>query len=76
MHKRMKGNMGYYIHINPMQKGLFSFAHANTCMQNLFCAKSPSQLGLFIIGVKMGCGTPILVASKWHDLTQIPTKLG
>ena len=59
MHQRMEDNMGYHMHLNPMPEGLFSSAYTNTCTQNLFCAKSPSQLGLFIIGVKMKCGTPI-----------------
>ena len=59
MHQKMKGDMGYHTHLNPMLEGLFSSTHTNTCTQNLFCAKSPSQLGFFIIDVKMGCGTLI-----------------
>ena len=59
MHQRMKGDMGYHTHLNPMPEGLFSSTYTNTCTQNLFYAKSPSQLGLFIIGVKIGCGAPI-----------------
>ena len=67
MHQRMEGDMDYHTYLNPMLEGLFSSAHANTCMQNLFYAKSPSQLKLFIIDVKMGCGIPIWATSRWHN---------
>ena len=59
MYQMMKGDMGCYTHLNPIPEGLFSSTHTNTYAQNLFCAKSPSQIGLFIIVVKMGCGSPI-----------------
>ena len=55
----MEGDVGYYTYFNPKNNNIFSSAHANTCTQNLFCTKSPPQLGLFIIGVNMGCGALI-----------------
>ena len=72
----MEGDMSYHTYLNPMPEGLFSSAHANTYTQNLFYAKSPSELGLFIIDIKIGCGTLIWADSRWYNLTQILTKLG
>ena len=59
VHQRMEGDMGYHTHLNPMLEELFSSAHANMHAQNLFCAKSPPQLGLFIIGINLGFDAPI-----------------
>ena len=46
-------NMGYHTYLNPMPEGLLLL------MPILICAKGPSQLGLLVFGVNMGCDTSI-----------------
>ena len=53
MHQVMEGDVGYHTYLNPMPEALFSSTHTNMHVQNLFCAKSPPQLGLFKIDVDL-----------------------
>ena len=60
----MYSNVGYHTYFNLIKNNIFSSTHANTCTQNVFCTKSPPQLGLFIISVNIRCGAPIWTASR------------
>ena len=56
-------------------KNIFSSAHANTCTQTVFAPRVLLNLDSSYFGVDMRLDASFWAASRWHNLTQMPTKL-